>query len=118
MGVDILQQKGNKLNGPAIGKKLWAYRIGTPQRFISLINASTHTALLATAKSLVEFFFKWAWVFFDTRAINKIAQLWERSLGLIVSVQRNDLLVSVALVAHTAEIATSKPFVEFLFKLV
>jgi hypothetical protein len=29
MGVGILQHKGNKLDSSAIGKKPWAYRIGT-----------------------------------------------------------------------------------------
>jgi hypothetical protein len=35
-----------------------------------LVAIATHTAELATAKLLVEFSFKWVWVFFNTKAIN------------------------------------------------
>jgi hypothetical protein len=60
MSVGILQHKGNinkvnKLKSSALGKNPWAYRIGTPQRFIFLRCYSE----LATAKPLVEFFLKW-----------------------------------------------------------
>jgi hypothetical protein len=40
MGVTILQHKGNKSDSSAIGKKSWAYRIGTPQGFFCLMSAS------------------------------------------------------------------------------
>jgi hypothetical protein len=56
MGVGILQHKGNKSGSSAIGKKLWAYRIGTPQYLLTLAALSAHTAELATANPLVEFF--------------------------------------------------------------
>jgi hypothetical protein len=70
MGVSILQHKGNKLNSTAIGKKPWPYRIGKPQGFISFRSASGIYALLATAEPFVEIFFRWARVFYNTRAIN------------------------------------------------
>jgi hypothetical protein len=59
MGVGILQHKGNKSDSSAIGKKLWAYRIGTPQDLLFLVALSAYTAELATAKPLVEFLVKW-----------------------------------------------------------
>jgi hypothetical protein len=71
MGMGILQYKGNKLKRSAIGKKPWAYRIGTPQRFICLKSAiASHTSELATAKTLVEVLLKWVCFFFSTKAIN------------------------------------------------
>jgi hypothetical protein len=48
--VGIHQHNDNKTNSPAIGKKPWAYRIGTPQDLLSLVALSAHTAELATAK--------------------------------------------------------------------
>jgi hypothetical protein len=55
MGVSILQHKGNKSDSSAIGKKPWAYRIGTPQNLLSLVALSAHTAELATDKPLLNF---------------------------------------------------------------
>jgi hypothetical protein len=39
-----------------------------------LVAIEAHTAELATAKLIVEFLSKWVWVFFNTKAINQIAQ--------------------------------------------
>jgi hypothetical protein len=70
MGVGILQHKGNKSDSSAIGKKPWAYRIGTPQDLFVLRVLASHTSELATAKPLVEFLFNWVCFFFNTKAIN------------------------------------------------
>jgi hypothetical protein len=35
---------------------------------------AAHSAELATAKPLVEFFLKWVWIIFNTKAIKYIAQ--------------------------------------------
>jgi hypothetical protein len=55
MGVGILQHKGNKSDSSTIGKKPWAYRIGTTQDLLSLVALSAHTAGLATYKPLWNF---------------------------------------------------------------
>jgi hypothetical protein len=55
MGEGIFQHKGNKSDSSAIGKKPWAYRIGTPQDLLSLVALLAHTAELATDKPLWNF---------------------------------------------------------------
>jgi hypothetical protein len=55
MGVGIQQHKGNKSDSSAIGKKPWAYRIGTPQDLLSLVALSAYTVELATDKTLWNF---------------------------------------------------------------
>jgi hypothetical protein len=119
MGVGIFQHKDNKLVSAAIGKNPWDYRIGTPQRFNrSLIALVAHSSVLAKAKPLVEFFTKLVWAFTNIKTIKQIVQPLERSLVLIESVHRIDVLFLVAIASHTAELATAKPLVEFLFKWV
>jgi inosine-uridine nucleoside N-ribohydrolase len=39
-----------------------------------LVGIEAHTAELTTSKLIVEFLSKWVWVFFNTKAINGIAQ--------------------------------------------
>jgi hypothetical protein len=57
-------------------------------------------------------------VFFKSKAINIIAQPYDRSLEFIESVNRKDLFDLGALAAITANLATAKPLVEFLLKWV
>jgi hypothetical protein len=98
MGVGIFQHKGNKLDSLAIGKKPWAYRISTPQGLFCFRSASGpyHTAELAKAKRLVEFFIKLVWAFININTIKQIAQPLESSLVLIESVHRKDALFLVS----------------------
>jgi hypothetical protein len=66
----------------------------------------------------VEFFIILVLAFININTIKQIVHLLERSLVLIDSVHRKDVLFLVAIEAHTAELATAKPFVEFSFKWV
>jgi hypothetical protein len=83
-----------------------------------LVAIAAHTAELATAKLIVKFLSKWVWVFSkhkgnksDSSAIRK--KPWAYRIGT-----PQDLLSLVALSAHTAELATAKPLVEFVIKFV
>jgi hypothetical protein len=66
----------------------------------------------------VEFFIKLVWAFININTIKQKAQPLERSLVLIESMHRKDVLFLVAIAAHTAQLATAKLIVEFLSKWV
>jgi hypothetical protein len=69
ININTIKQKAHPLEGSLVLIEP-VHRKGV----LFLVAITVHTAELATAKLIVEFLSKWVWVFYNTKAINQIAQ--------------------------------------------